>query len=146
MNAFLDSSVLLAACGSPNGASRALFQLAPAASWRLLASPYAISEVLKNVSKFPAEATRAWIDLRRRLYVVDDVVSLNRPVIFAASKDRPILFTALAYSRVLLTLDRADFKDILGGQFYGLRVRLPSTFIAEERALGRLPLPNFPPP
>jgi predicted nucleic acid-binding protein len=145
VNVFLDSSVLLAASGSPNGASRALFQLAPAAHWRLLASPYAISEVLKNVSKFPAEATRAWIGLRRRLCVVDDVVSLNRPVIFAASKDRPILFTALAYSRVLLTLDRADFADILGGQFYGLRVRLPSTFIVEERAAGRLTLPKHGP-
>ncbi len=108
------------------------------AGWVLLTSPYVISEVLKNISKFPAESTSAWVDLRRRLKVVDDVVSLNRPVIFAASKDRPILFTALAYSRLLLTLDRADFADILGGQFYGLRVRLPHEFIAEERAAGRL--------
>jgi hypothetical protein len=70
---------------------------------------------------------------------MDDVVSLNRPVIFAASKDRPILFTALAWSEVLLTLDRVDFADLLGGQFYGLRVRLPSEFLEEERTAGRLP-------
>lgn len=142
MNVFLDSSVLLAASGSSKGASRALFQLAPTAGWALLTSPYAIGEVFKNISKFPAEATSAWIGLRRRLGVVDDVVALNRPVIFAASKDRPILFTALASSRVLLTLDRADFADFLGGQFYGLRVRLPHEFIAEEQALGRPPSPK----
>ena len=67
MNVFLDSSVLLAASGSDKGASRALFQLAPAADWVLLTSPYAISEVFKNISKFPAGATSAWIGLRRRL-------------------------------------------------------------------------------
>jgi hypothetical protein len=32
-----------------------------------------------------------------------DIVSLDRSVIFAASKDRRILFTALAYSGTLLT-------------------------------------------
>ena len=137
------SKFAAAVISQAKGASRALFQLAPTADWVLLASPYAISEVLKNISMFPAEATSAWIGLRRRLRVVDDVVSLNRPVIFAASKDRPILFTALAFSRVLLTLDRADFAEILGGQFYGLRVRLPHEFIAEERALGRLPFPKL---
>ena len=75
-----------------------------------------------------------------RLAIVDDVVTLNRPVLFAASKDRPILFTALAWAEVLLTLDRSDFKDLLGSQFYGLRVRLPSDFLTGERAAGRLKL------
>ena len=64
---------------------------------------------------------------------------IDRPEIFAASKDRPILFTALASSEVLLTLDRADFTTMLGGAFYGLRVRLPYGFLTEERAAGRLP-------
>jgi len=59
-------------------------------------------------------------------------------VIFAASKDRPILFTALAWSTVLLTLDKADFADVLGGQFYGLEVLLPYQFLERERAVGRL--------
>jgi hypothetical protein len=72
------------------------------------------------------------------LIVVDDVVSLDRPVIFSASKDRPILFTALAWSNVLLTLDKADFVDILGGRFYGLDVLLPYDFLERERTAGRL--------
>lgn len=70
--------------------------------------------------------------------IVDDIVSLDRPVIFLASKDRPILFTALAWSDTLLTLDREDFADLLDGEFYGLRVRLPFSFLEEERAEGRL--------
>ena len=67
---------------------------------------------------------------RRRL-------SIDRPVIFAASKDRPILFTALAWADVLLTLDRVDFVNVLGGTFYGLEVLLPYHFLKRERAAGR---------
>jgi hypothetical protein len=72
------------------------------------------------------------------LIVVDDVVSMDRPVVFAARKDRPILFTALAWTQVLLTLDKADFADVLGGTFYELRVLLPYDFLKRERAAGRL--------
>ena len=138
MKLFLDASTLLAACGSTKGASRAIFHLAPATHWTLVSSPYAVSEVLRNLAKFPSEATAAWVVLRRQLTIVDDIVSLNRPVIFAASKDRPILFTALASAQALLTLDRKDFADLLGGHFYGLQVRLPFDFLEQERAAWRL--------
>jgi len=66
-------------------------------------------------------------------------VALGLPVVFAASKDRPILFTALAWSDVLLTLDKADFADVLGRRFYGLAVLPPYGFLERERAAGRLP-------
>jgi predicted nucleic acid-binding protein len=135
---FLDTSVLLAACGSTKGASRAIFHLAPAAGWTLMSSPYALSEVLRNLGKLPVAATGDWVRLRQQLVIVDDIVSLDRPVIFLSSKDRPILFTALAWSDILLTLDREDFADLLDGEFYGLRVRLPFSFLEEERAEGRL--------
>lgn len=138
MNLFLDSSVLLAASGSSKGSSRALFDLAPSSGWKLVTSPYALNEVVKNLPKFPTTATSAWVGLRRQLVITDDVVSVNRPVIFAASKDRPILFTALASATVLLTLDHEHFRDLLAGDFYGLRVRLPFEFLEEERAAGRL--------
>jgi hypothetical protein len=52
------------------------------------------------------------------------------------------LFTALAWSNVLLTLDKADFADILGGRFYGLDVLLPYSFLERERAAGRLINPS----
>jgi predicted nucleic acid-binding protein len=135
---FLDASVLLAAAGSATGSSRALFGYAASQSWVLVSSPYALNETLRNLTKLPSSGTSEWLRLRPRITVVDDVVSLDRPVIFAASKDRPILFTALAWADVLLTLDKTDFADVLGGTFYGLRVLLPYEFLRRERAAGRL--------
>jgi hypothetical protein len=135
---FLDTSVLLAACGSATGSSRALFTFAPWQGWTLMSSFYAANEVVKNLHVFPASGTAEWLRLKRLLLLADDVVTLDRPAIFTAGKDRPILFTALAYAQVLLTLDRADFRDLLGGSFYGLTVLLPSDFLERERAAGRL--------
>ena len=138
MRLFLDASVMLAAAGSANGASRAIFAEAQDRGWKLMSSPWALEEVLRNLPKLPVNATTHWCRLRPQLTVVDDVVSLDRPVIFAASKDRPILFTALAWAEILLTLDRADFADLLGGTFYGLHVLLPYDFLERERSAGRL--------
>ncbi|MBI2432879.1 MAG: hypothetical protein HYV26_08415 [Candidatus Hydrogenedentes bacterium] len=138
MRLFLDTSVLLAAAGSAKGAARAIFSYAPACRWALLSSPYALSEAVGNLSKFPARVAADWIRLRPQLTVVDDVVTLDRPVIFEASKDRPILFTALASADILLTLDKADFGELLGGTFYGLPVLLPYVFLGQERAAGRM--------
>lgn len=138
MRLFLDTSVLLAAAGSANGSSRALFSYAATKGWVLICSPYALNEVLRNLPKLAVSATTEWLRLRPQVTVVDDVVSLDWPVVFAASKDRPILFTALAWADVLLTLDKEDFADVLGGTFYGLRVMLRYDFLQHERAAGRL--------
>ncbi len=140
MRLFLDASVLLAAAGSPSGASRAVFALAPGQGWVLVSSPYALNEVLRNLGKLPGPATSEWLRLRPQVTMGDDVVSLDRPVVFGASKDRPILFTALAWAEVLLTLDKADFGELLGRTFYGLSVLLPYNFLARERSAGRLSL------
>ena len=96
MNLFLDTSLLLAACGSAFGASRAIFNLAPANHWALQTTPYVLSEVITNLDHFPAGATASWIRLRTQLDVCDDVVSLDRAVVFPVTKDRPVLFSALA--------------------------------------------------
>jgi hypothetical protein len=103
-----------------------------------MSSYYAANEVVKNLHVFPPSATAEWLRLKRLLLLADDVVTIDRPAIFTASKDRPILFTALAHAKVLLTLDRDDFRDLLGGSFYGLTVLLPSDFLERERAAGRL--------
>jgi hypothetical protein len=58
--------------------------------------------------------------------------------VFAPAKDRPILFTASAWSDVLLTLDRKDFVGLLGTEFYSLPILKPGDFLARERAAGRL--------
>ena len=59
-------------------------------------------------------------------------------MVFPASKDRPVLFGALAWADALLTLDRGDFGGLLGGEFYGLPVLTPGAFLARERSAGRL--------
>lgn len=138
MRLFLDSSVLLAAAGSEHGASHALFSHASSHGWTLVCCPYVLNEVSANLSKLPVRATADWVRLRPQLTVVDDVVTLDRPAVFEASKDRPILFTALASADTLLTLDKGDFGELLGSTFYGLPVLLPYDFLRRERAAGRL--------
>jgi predicted nucleic acid-binding protein len=130
---FLDSSVLLAACGSDRGGSREMFRAAPERGWTLLASPYVLEEVLANLPDLPATATADWARLRPQLVLVDDVLTLDRPVVFGPAKDRPILYSALAWADVLLTLDRADFGMLLGSKFYGLSILTPGAFLQAMR-------------
>lgn len=79
-----------------------------------------------------------WAKLRLTLLILDDVLTLDRVVVFPASKDRPILFSALAWSDVLLTLGRHDFGGLLGSSFYGLALLKPGDLLQRERAAGRL--------
>jgi hypothetical protein len=135
---FLDSSVVLAACGSAAGASREVFRRAPSSNWALLATPYVIEEVLCNLPDLPPSASRDWANLQPQLTLADDVLTLDRPTIFEASKDRPILFSALAWADVLLTLGRMHFGDWMGKTFYGLPILRPGAFLEAERDSGRL--------
>jgi len=135
---FLDTSVLLAACGSDHGASHAVFDYAPALRWTLISTPYVVDEVLGNLPILPSAATSKWARLRQTLILMDDVLTLDRIVVFEPAKDRPILFSALAWSDALLTLDRRDFGALLGRSFYGLPVLTPAMFLQRERDEGRL--------
>lgn len=103
-----------------------------------MASPWVVAEVVRNLAKFPPAATGEWLRLRPQLMLVGDVVSLNQVVVFPVAKDRPVLLTALAWSQVLLTLDRDDFTGLLGSQFYGLPLLEPADFLEAERRTGRL--------
>lgn len=138
MRLFLDSSVLLAACGSDRGAAREIFRRAAECDWTLVASPYVVIEVLANLSGLPATSPAEWEQLSANLALTDDVLTLDRAAVFEPAKDRPILFTALAWSDALLTLDRADFGKLLGTEFYGLPILTPGMFLERERAAGRL--------
>ena len=138
MNVFLDSSVAFAASLSATGASRIVFDLASRQGWRLLVSPWILREVRDNLAGKSPESVHAWISLRGKTTVEDDELTFDWPVIFEASKDKPVLFTALACADVLLTLDRRDFRDLLGQTIYGLRVLTPGEFLRTEREAGRL--------
>ena len=138
MRLFLDTSVLLTACASSAGASYEIFRLAQDRGWVLIATPYVIGEVLNNLPEFPASASAQWAKLRANLLLLDDVLTLDRPAIFPAGKDRPILFSALAWADVLLTRDTGDFGAIMGSSFYELQVLTPGNFLQQERLAGRL--------
>ncbi len=138
MRLFLDTSVLLAACGSTKGASREIFRLAPLNNWMLITTPYVLDEANRNLPLLPDDAASQWPTLRPELVIRDDVLTLHQGVVFPVAKDRPVLFSALAWTDVLLTLDRTDFATLLGDEFYGLPVLKPGTFLERERSLGRL--------
>ena len=138
MNLFLDASVVLAACGRPTGASRAVFDMATRNGWTLLTSQYVILEITRNIPRLPVHAVADWAQLRSMLVLVRDVWTMDRPAVFGPAKDRPVLFTAAAWAEVLLTLDRGDFGTVMGTGFYGLGVLAPGDFLERERAAGRL--------
>jgi hypothetical protein len=119
------------------GASRELFRLAPHNGWTLVATPYVIEEVLRNLPALALAASSDWVRMRADLLIEDDIVTIDRGTVFAPAKDRPILFSALAWGDVLLTLDRGDFEP-LGGEFYGLAILTPGRFLQRERTAGRL--------
>ena len=136
MRLFVDSSVLIAAAASAEGASREVFHRASTRDWRLITTPYAVAEVTRNLAGFAAPVTVAWLRLRARLDLVDDVLTIDKPAVFPVNKDRPILFSALATADVLLTLDRADFGRLLGTHFYGLTIMTPGMWLVRETEAG----------
>ena len=97
-----------------------------------------LEELARNLKHLPTEATATWVRLRRQLTIEDNVLTLDRPTILASAKDRPILFSAVAWSDVLLTLDTKDFGELLGSEFYELSILRPGTFLEREREMNRL--------
>ena len=134
---FLASSVALAASLSATGASHEVFGLAGHQDWILLVSPWVLREVRLNLASKPPPAVRRWVTLRSLLAVEGDELTFDWPVAFEKSKDKPVLFSALACADVLLTLDRHDFGELLGRTIYGLRVLTPGEFLRTEREAGR---------
>ena len=108
MTLFLDSSVAVAASLSATGASREVFHHAARQGWRLLISPWVLREARDNLADKPPDAVRAWVSLRGKATVEDDELTFDWRIVFEASKDKPILFTAPACAGVLLTLDRRE--------------------------------------
>lgn len=138
MRLFLDTSVILAACGSATGASRLILEFAGVNGWTMLSSRYGLAEVVRNLADFGQAAIAAWPRIQSRLDLTDDVLVIDRPAVFTVGKDRPILFTAYKYADVLLTLDRQDFIRAIGARFYHLEILTPGAFVKRERGAGRL--------
>jgi predicted nucleic acid-binding protein len=137
---FLDTSVLLSACASDKGASRFIIEAAASNGWSLVSAHYCQEETRRNLHKLGESAESYYV---KRLYKrIDwrlDALTTNDIIIFPKAKDRPVLISALSVKpAALLTLDRADFHDRLGRQFYGIDIRTPGEWLMEMRDSGKI--------
>jgi len=94
---FLDSSVMIAGAASAEGASRSVFRLAGTHEWRLVTTPYAVEETVRNLAAFAPSVTASWLRLRSQLVVVDDVVTIDKPAVFPVEKADP--FSSVPWHR-----------------------------------------------
>ena len=133
MRVFLEASVILAACGRNSGASRRIFDIHKHEGWAILASDYVMGEVRANIGSLGKQAVSDWHRLQSDLRLVRDQFVVNWPVVFAPAKDRPVLFTALAFADVLLTLDKRDFGPLMGVGFYSLEIMKPGDFLKRNQ-------------
>ena len=140
MKLFIDTSVLLAAAGSENGASRFLFEQATIHGWVLITTHYCLEEAQRNVAKVGREASTTLNgSLVSKLALVPTELAFDKVLVFPKAKDRPILLSALgAESDYLLTLDEGDFQKVIGSQVYGMGVSTPGLFLIAERKAGHV--------
>lgn len=70
--------------------------------------------------------------MQLKIHWMPNALTSKKPLLLTASKDKPVLISALACrSDVLLTLDKADFELLLGTVVYGMRVTTPRDFLIE---------------
>ena len=131
MRLFLDTSFLIAAAGSEAGLPRFIFNHGRKSGWDLVTSLYCEEEVNRNIHKVGGSAF--WLaEIRPNLHLHATEVVVDYPLVFEATKDRPVVISALGSNAdYLLTLDRNDFATLLGTEVYGMRIRLPLSFARE---------------
>jgi predicted nucleic acid-binding protein len=122
----------LAACWSATGLSHVLVDHGSKAGWKLITADYCVAEVERNVLKHASGAARWNRIIRPLLDVVGSVYVIDRPIVFDATKDRPVILSAIASGAdYLVTSDTTDFAHVLGTTVYGVNVRTPKTFLLE---------------
>ena len=71
--------------------------------------------------------------MQAKIEWVPNALTSKKPLLLTASKDKPVLISALAAkSEVLLTLDKADFALLLGTTVYGMVVSTPQDFLVQN--------------
>jgi len=115
-------------------------EMCTAYDWTLLTASYCIEEAWCNAHRVSRTALSALERLLiPKLEEVPTRVSPDRVLIFPKQKDRPVVITALAEGAdYLLTLDRADFQNVLGPQIYGMSIRTPELFLMGQREVGKI--------
>lgn len=133
MRVFLDSSVLLSACGSARSLSRLVGEIAAPRDWKLVSSAYCRAETVKNLVKFGESGEEYWKMFQNKVEWTPNALTTRRPLLLTASKDKPVLISALAAKcAVLLTLDTGDFGVLLRTEVYGMRVFTPRDFLVSQ--------------
>ncbi len=133
MRLFLDSSILLSAAGSEKSLSRLIVKIAGEWGWDLVTAFYCRDESNRNIVKFPPKAAKAWKALQDDLSFTPNALTSNRPLILSASKDKPVLISALAAKcDILLTLDTGDFGILIDTKVYGMQVTTPRSFLIAQ--------------
>lgn len=113
------------------GLPRYLFDHGRRVGWEWVTSLYCEEEVNRNIHK--VGGAEFWLaEIRPVLRIHTTEVVFNYPLVFEATKDRPVVVSALgADAEYLLTLDRNDFGSLLDTEVYGMRIRLPLNFARE---------------
>ena len=133
MRLFLDSSVLLSAAGSEKSLSRLIMTIADQWEWDLVTAFYCRDETNRNIGKFPPKSAITWKALQADLSFTPNALTSNRPLLLTASKDKPVLISALAAKcDVLLTLDTSDFGILIDTKVYGMLVTTPRSFLIAQ--------------
>jgi len=130
---FLDSSVLLSAAGSEKSLSCLIMTIANEWEWDLVTAFYCRDETNRNIGKFPPKAAIKWKALQDDLSFTPNALTSSRPLLLTASKDKPVLISALAAKcDVLLTLDTGDFGILIDTKVYGMLVTTPRSFLIAQ--------------
>ncbi len=99
----------------------------------MISASYCRAETIKNIGKLGADAILKWPEMKTKVEWVPNALTSRKPLLLTASKDKPVLISALAArSEVLLTLDKGDFGILLGTMVYGMRVSTPRDFLIGE--------------
>lgn len=99
----------------------------------MISASYCRAETGKNISKLGKEAALKWPEMQSKVEWVPNALTSRKPLLLTASKDKPVLISALAAKcAVLLTLDKGDFGILLGTKVYGMLVSTPRDFLIGE--------------
>ena len=92
---FLDSSVLLSACGSEKSLSRLIFEIAAERGWQLVSASYWHAETSRNIVKLGEKAVDLWQTMGAKVEWVPNALTSSKPLLLTASKDKPVLISLL---------------------------------------------------
>jgi len=136
---FLDSSVLIAACGSANGASHAVIVMAEIGLFNIVISEQVVDECERNLLKKLPIALPIFRQILSTIApeIIPNpcITEVEKWMAIIEAKDAPILAAAVVGKvNRLLTLNTKDFTPEVSAES-GLLMQTPSQFIQEIRAL-----------